>query len=529
MNRAPLVALFGLLMLPWVSPAQAMPPGIDGLRTRKALDAIGRLDLERATAEITPVQKAYPNDIDVLSAQALLEFHRGDYAAATTHMNQALALGPDISADDDRRSYARIFAATAEATKDLRETRSEDGRFVVRFGGDDEILVPYALDALRKADTALTEALGYRHPGPIRLEIYPSTRTLAEVSSLTVEEIERTGTIALCKWDRLMVTSPRALLHGYPWVDTLDHEFVHLVLARSSSNRAPVWLQEGVAKFLERRWRGPEALKLDPSSEQLLAKAQEEGGLIPFDKLHPSIAMLPSQEDAALAFAQVATFIEHFVKRFGEGGLRNAIEKVAAGQDARDAMANAAGETWNDLEGSWKRAIASRKAATDGKAGPRHLDLQFQDEGLGDDASAIPRKDARRFVRLGDLLWTHGHPKGASREYERAHRLLPEEPIIASRLGRAALEGGDPALASRVLAPLRDLYPNYAPVRGLLGRALSELGKPAEARVELMESLWLNPFDPAPHCTLARLLKDPELHRRESIACQALGAYNAGR
>ena len=35
---------------------------------------------------------------------------------------------------------------------------------------------------------------------------------LARVSTLTIKEIETSGTIALCKWNRLMIVSPRALV-----------------------------------------------------------------------------------------------------------------------------------------------------------------------------------------------------------------------------------------------------------------------------------------------------------------------------
>ena len=90
---------------------------------------------------------------------------------------------------------------------------------------------------------------------PVRLEIYPDAESLAEVSTLSVEAIRTTGTIALCKWGRLMIASPGALMHGYPWLDTIAHEYVHLLLTKATLDQSPVWLQEGLAKFLETRWR----------------------------------------------------------------------------------------------------------------------------------------------------------------------------------------------------------------------------------------------------------------------------------
>ena len=129
--------------------------------------------------------------------------------------------------------------------------------------GLDAILVAYALQAMAAADEVLTRELGVRVPGPVRLEIFPDPSALAAVSRLSLEAIQRTGTIALCKWDRLMVTSPRALVRGYPWMDTIAHEYVHLVLSRASRDQAPVWFHEGMAKFFERRWRGERPSALD--------------------------------------------------------------------------------------------------------------------------------------------------------------------------------------------------------------------------------------------------------------------------
>ena len=47
------------------------------------------------------------------------------------------------------------------------------------------------------------------------------------------------------------------MAHGYPWLDTLAHEMTHLALSQGTRDRAPLWLQEGVAKREETRWRDP--------------------------------------------------------------------------------------------------------------------------------------------------------------------------------------------------------------------------------------------------------------------------------
>src|SRR4029078_11536155 len=135
-------------------------------------------------------------------------------------------------------------------------------------------LARYALEVLADADRALERVFALKLEGPIRLEIYPSPETRAKVSALTIEQIQTTGTVALSKWNRLMITSPKALVRGYPWADTITHEFVHLVLSRVTGEGAPVLLPDGTAKLYERVWRPQgSGLLLDKAAEALLLDA----------------------------------------------------------------------------------------------------------------------------------------------------------------------------------------------------------------------------------------------------------------
>jgi len=51
--------------------------------------------------------------------------------------------------------------------------------------------------------------------------------------------------------------------------------------------------------------------------EHMLAKALRTGKLISFEAMHPSMAKLPSAEDATLAFAEVANAVGHLYAQKG--------------------------------------------------------------------------------------------------------------------------------------------------------------------------------------------------------------------
>lgn len=455
--------------------------------------------------------------------RGLLHFYAGRYGASTRAMEQAIADAPRSPQLPEWRRLLSWASAARDITHDFAEARSPDGRYVVMHPkGEDAVLVPYALEALAAADRAITTELGIHLPAPIRLEIYPSARTLAEVSSLTLEHIQTTGTVALCKWNRLMIASPRSLLYGYPWLDTINHELVHLALSYASKNHAPVWFHEGLAKLFERTWRGlaPGAYLAPPTKTLLLSAAQGKR-LIAFDRMHPSIAMLPSQEDAALAFAQVVTFLETFRGRFGDAGLTSTIQLLADGYDVRVALAKVASEGFSELESKWRGTLAGKEPPP--KSSTKELKLRFVESGAADESLDVSEGHARKHLRVGDLLWGRRRTLAAAREYEAAQRYAPTDPILASRVARASLAGQLPERAlSAVESALRE-HPQHAPLHALKGAALVGMSRATEALESLREAIRLNPFDPAPHCQLARSVSDASESAQERSACALLG------
>src|SRR5207248_2251818 len=229
--------------------------------------------------------------------------------------------------------------------------------------GKDSLLAPYALEALEKAYAALTRGLGVAPAEKIRVEVYESAQALARVSPLTVAEIKASGTIALCKYNRLMITSPRALLRGYAWLDTLSHEFTHYLVTKKGRNTVPIWLQEGLAKFLETRWRGAPGQAVDESSTAVLARAARDKKLIPFAAMHPSIAKLPTQEMAALAFAEVEAAIKLLYQRGGQRALTELVAAMAGGSSDEAAVAQAYGKSFAQFEQDWRAATRSRRSS----------------------------------------------------------------------------------------------------------------------------------------------------------------------
>ncbi|MEM7137175.1 MAG: hypothetical protein AAF500_11380 [Myxococcota bacterium] len=494
-----LTCFFWLASTPALAPAAPPTPATQDEILELLETSLAAGEGAPAQALLTKYLSQYPRTPAVVELEVLAAFYSGDYEGAAVGVSELRA---EPGGARDLGFLADVIVNTYETTKDYETFRS--GNIEVRYApGPDEILVPYAVDALKAAADAIEQELGVTMVSPIRLEIYPDADSLAKVSTLSIDAIRNTGTIALCKWGRLMIASPRALLRGYPWLDTIAHEYVHLIITKATVDRAPVWLQEGLAKLLETRWRlDAVGLPDNPASDRLLHSAVQSGELLDFDQLHPSIALLPSQRDAALAFAQVSSFMERFYEKHGSAGVQRSLADIAGGTDAREALSSASGIRWAALEKSWKAALASRPPPPAARLLRRYLSGEATEN---DELADVERERARKYLRLGDLLWVRSRAAAASVEYGKAHRVAPDDPVVASRFARAAIAGGRPRDALDPLEYTLLLYPGHAPAQASLATALWRTGNRQGAKQAARQAIALNPFDPQPHCILAEV------------------------
>jgi len=496
----------------------------------RVMRMLGEWRVDEARAEIAALDKADANTAEAHVLRAHLAFLEGNYAGSLAELAAARGGG---RAAEDARDLLPLAQSTAAALSGFTEQRSPSGRFLLRWHpGKDGWLVPYAFEALEAAYQRIGADLGERPPGPIVVEIYPEVAHLAKVSSLTMKEIETSGTIALCKYNRVMIVSPRALVRGYPWLDTLAHEYTHYVVTRASRDTVPIWLHEGLAKFQEQRWRSePGAQVMSRTMQHLLALALKNRRLITFEQMHPSMAKLPSQEAAATAFAEVYTAVEFLHRELGYGGLRQVLAEMRDGKSDRRAIAEAAGISFEKWEAAWKRWLRGRGLQLEPRLVPTELefaDVRRPKPGDEQDLAKIAEEKVRRHARLGGILRTRGRLAAAAIEYERAREVPAgkDDPFVSAKLARTYLELGRAKDAVAAAAPALDLTDDLAGPHATVGTALLALHDFAGARQHLEAALRISPFDPAVHCGLAEVYtaEDDPRAAREARACNGLAA-----
>ena len=142
----------------------------------------GGAEIDEAERTLASIDALSANRADALFARAQLAFYRGEYVQAV----ELSTLANAGATQRERRAWedvSKLMLASRDVTAEYARKSSSDGRYVVLYPkGKDEVIAEDALEVLQAADRALAAVFGVQIPGPIRLEVYPSPQTLADVS-----------------------------------------------------------------------------------------------------------------------------------------------------------------------------------------------------------------------------------------------------------------------------------------------------------------------------------------------------------
>lgn len=495
--RIPPAAAVLVLSLFGSTPLRSEPLQMEPARAAiEAFQHIRNWRVEDARPKVEALLEEAPENPLTIAVAGQLRFHLGDYRGATEAFEKARKRGvpPSLLMDATAADKARL------ATEGFEEHVGT--HFIIRYPpGKDALLVPFAEEALNRARERIGALLGWKPKERVVLEIYPTSKTLASVSALTPKDIETSGTIALCRWNRLMATSPRAVVFGYAWRDTLAHELTHLIIGGASMDTVPIWLHEGLAKYAETAWRGEPGLGISVEQQRKLRKAARSGTLISFEAMHPSMAKLPSQEAASLAFTEVFTFVEYLIGLKGWPGIRELLREMAGGLSDVEAIEKVYGTPFKKLEKKWKASLRKReiRAPSELRAvkGERKLVLKKRAEAPDDDLFGLG-PDARRFARAADLLYARGRYAAAQQELEKAFE-RSNSPLVSAKLSALALANDDLPRAEQAARLSIQSMPELAGPNVTLAEILLRRGKQKEMRLPLERALDINPFDPRIH------------------------------
>jgi hypothetical protein len=384
------------------------------------------LVLELSTEEAaTRIRLGSASDPLIAIEQARLHMYTGECEGALEVLTKA-----GLLEDDGAKALAGAARGCTQAVAGtLVFTDEESGAWVRLADPEDEALLPWVYEVVKKTRTLFEEELRVKMPRPMRIELVRDQFSLSRMTGLPLSAARTTGTIGIAKWGRVIMVSPRAAEGGYGFLDTLAHELTHLALARASTDQAPLWLQEGVARRLESAWREPSPFDDTPRALDVAAFGMK-GNIGPeIDAIGPSIALLPSALEAQITYAKVQSFMTFYGEETKPDGLQKLLGTCKDGGTIDKMVEKASGARFEDWKTRWKAHV---------KEEARDIDPALR-------PGAKPPKElaeARKGYRLGELLARRGHADAASIELARAHERLPRDAAIRGLLARTDREGG---------------------------------------------------------------------------------------
>ena len=121
----------------------------------------------------------------------------------------------------------------------------------------------------------------------------------------------------------------------------LYHEYTHVVVRYLCREKAPWWLNEGLAETFSD--------ELSPADVDFLRQAFDNNELIPFADIQESQVRMASEYELRLAYRQAHAAVQYLWRRYGPQGLVPMVEALAQGIPPEEALMQSYKLNYNQL------------------------------------------------------------------------------------------------------------------------------------------------------------------------------------
>jgi tetratricopeptide (TPR) repeat protein len=299
-------------------PALLMNVGYLHLRRSEFKQSLDYLERARRFAPNNP-------DVAKLAGWAYYGMNKPDQAVA--EWKRALALRDD----------SEVRAALDKAQRDKQEEDSykenESSHFNLKYSGASApSLAREVLRTLEGHFSRIESELNYTPPDSIGVVLY-TQQAFADITKAP-------GWVGALNDGRIRVP-----VQGLTGVDqelsrVLKHELTHSFIQQKTHGRAPTWIQEGLAQWMEGQRSGENAA--------VLVQVYTEGHAAPLGRLEGSWMGLPGNA-AAYAYAWALANVEYIISADGMGDVERILDRIGAGTATEAAVHDVLHSDYNDL------------------------------------------------------------------------------------------------------------------------------------------------------------------------------------
>jgi tetratricopeptide (TPR) repeat protein len=302
-------------------------PNEPALLMNMAYIYLRRSEYKQSLDYLERARRVAPENPEIPKLEGWAYYRLSKLDQAVTEWKKALALRPDTE----------VQAALEKALRDKKEEESykenESSHFTLRYNG--AAAPALARDVLRTLEmhySAIETELNYSPPDSIGVILY---------TQQAFEDITRAPAWAGALNDGRI----RVPVQGLASVDgelsrVLKHELTHSFVGQKTHGRAPTWVQEGLAQWMEGKRSGENAA--------VLVQFYAEGHAAPLGRLEGSWTGFGGAM-AGYAYAWALANIEYIIQTGGMGDVERILERIGAGISTEAAVREVVRSDYNDL------------------------------------------------------------------------------------------------------------------------------------------------------------------------------------
>ena len=326
-----------------------------------AMFELSRGDMDHALADERTALTYAPEEPLLLMNVAYLHLRRSEYKQSLDYLERAHRVAPnnpdvaklagwayygmnkiDQAVAEWKRSTllrpdAEVQAALEKAQRDRQEEESykenESRHFTLRYsGGAEPALARDVLRTLEMHYSAIESELNFTPPDAIGVVLY----TQQAFSDIT----RAPGWVGALNDGRLRVPVQGLTGVNQELSRVLKHELAHSFVQQKTHGRAPTWMQEGLAQWMEGKRSGDNAA--------VLMQIYGDGHAVSLGSLEGSWMNFPG-DAAAYAYAWALANIEYIVQADGMGDVERILERIGSGTSTEAALHEVLHNDYEDL------------------------------------------------------------------------------------------------------------------------------------------------------------------------------------
>ncbi|HUL35221.1 MAG TPA: tetratricopeptide repeat protein [Candidatus Eisenbacteria bacterium] len=284
-------------------------------------------EFKQSLEYLNRAKRVAPENADVFKLEGWAYYGMNRPDQAVVDWKKSLALRPDAD------TQTALEKAQRDKAEEENYKENESAHFQLKYNGAAEpALAREVLLVLEAHYSDIESELNYSPPDPIGVVLY-TQQGFADITRAP-------GWVGALNDGRIRVP-----VQGLTGVDSelsrvLRHELTHSFIQQKTHGRAPTWIQEGVAQWMEG--------KRSDESAAVLVQVYDSGQAAPLGRLEGSWMGLPA-DMATYAYAWALANVEYIVQTQGMGDIERILDRLAVGSSTEQALRDVLHDDYGDL------------------------------------------------------------------------------------------------------------------------------------------------------------------------------------